>query len=232
MIQMRSEGGIWRATPPRRKARVLVVFATALAIALVAWALRPADRSAPVMRVALGNVPEKRVAEFGHEMPRIAMFSPVVPPVGSPLASAPSPLGGASATGLKASGREKAEAATRPQPRNLAQSRVGPDENGLLPIEFTLQQGVSSQVGGVGVAKTIASEAGQATGLTIFLIKGSLIEVDRGELISALATLGASEKADNLPAAGDNGRLSLDRVRTAGLDLSYDAIRDRLILRP
>ncbi len=227
MIQMRHREGRWKPVPRRRIARPLVTALTLAAIAAASLAMRPTADSGAVMRVSLDRVPEERVVEFGHEMPRLAMVSPV-PPTANPVD--PIPVAGNTVTGTGMS--QKLASVPERQTRPQAAVFVAPDSNGILPIDFELQEGVSSQVGGVGVAKTLAAEDGQATGLTIFLIGGSLIEVDRQELIAALAQLGASDKAGRVPPAGETGRLSLDRVRTAGLDLRYDAIRDRLILRP
>lgn len=58
------------------------------------------------------------------------------------------------------------------------------------------------------------------------------MEVDRKELMAALAKLGAAEKANSIPPADKSERLSPGRVRNAGLDLRYDPIDDRLVLRP
>lgn len=231
MIQMRSDGERLVPVPPRSRSRAIVALVTALAILVVAWTMGSdgSDRGA-VVRVSLSSVPEERVVHFGHEFP-----APAAGEAAALVADA----------GLEESGEEEiapvrtaaASAATSPgTPPNQREQRganfARPDANGVLPIGYSLTEGVSSVNGGVGVPKTIAAEGGEATGLTIFLIGGSLIEVDRGELVTALARLGASEKAGNLPAAGESGRLSLDRVRTAGLDLRYDAIHDRLVLRP
>ena len=231
MIQMRSDGERLVPVPPRSRSRTIVALITALTILLVAWNMRPADSDrGAVVRVSLSSVPEERVVRFGHEFPHpdptgpnavLAAAGPVVSEESpsSPDRTAPAP---ASAT------RISKQVARDQRIAKLAQ----PDANGVLPIGFSLAEGVSSVSGGVGVPKTIAAEGGEATGLTIFLIGGSLIEVDRGELVTALARLGASDKVGNLPAASESGRLSLDRVRTAGLDLRYDAIHDRLVLRP
>jgi hypothetical protein len=231
MIQMRSDGEKLVPVPPRSRSRVIVSLITALAILLVAWAMRPdgSDRGA-VVRVALSSVPEERVVHFGHEFPRPGPAGPdAVLAAGEPAVSGEAASPTDRTAPPPASAAQIAKQAAREQrPANYAK----PDANGVLPIGFSLAEGVSAVSGGVGVSKTIAAEGGEATGLTIFLIGGSLIEVDRGELVTALARLGASEKAGNLPAAGESGRLSLDRVRTAGLDLRYDAIRDRLVLRP
>lgn len=231
MIQMRSDGERLVPVPPRSRARAIVALVTALAILMVAWNMRPngSERGA-VVRVSLSSVPEERVVHFGHEF-----SAPAAGEVAALVADA----------GLEGIGEEEiapvrtaaASAASSPgAPRSQREQRganfARPDANGVLPIGYSLTEGVSSVSGGVGVPKTIAAEGGDATGLTIFLIGGSLIEVDRGELVTALARLGASDKAGNLPAAGESGRLSLDRVRTAGLDLQYDAIHDRLVLRP
>lgn len=231
MIAVHSDGR--RRVPVRQRnfARTIVLLATFACIGLFAWDMRPAtNASSAVVRVSLSAVPEERVVNFGHEFPRLAIAEPIaavegagpVPPEPDPRSPVPTNRAPAPAIAGQTS-----------VPREQRRTKYAkPDANGVLPIGYSLAQGVSSEIGGVGVPKTIASEGGEATGLTIFLIGGSLIEVDRGELVTALARLGASDKAGSLPAAGESGRLSLDRVRTAGLDLRYDAIRDRLVLRP
>lgn len=225
MIRMRRQGDGWRAVPPRNYARFAILLLTLLAIALFAWSMRPAPQGRAVMRVALDRVPEERVVRFGHAEPYLELVSPV--------AAAEMHV----EEGETISNQISAPAIRDAEPQRLAKAppsrtMVKPDRNGILPIGYSLSAGVSSQEGGVGVPKTIASEQGAATGLTIFLIGGSLIEVDRGELVAALAQLGAGDKADRLPPPSESGRLSLDRVRTAGLDLRYDAIQDRLVLKP
>lgn len=186
--------------------------------------MRISNENGAVMRVPLDRVPEEKVVSFGHADPS---FDPSwhfedpagadhVSPVEAHLAESGAP-----------------EPATPRVAKTVPPGRVvKPDRNGVLPIGYSLPQGVSSQEGGVGVSKTLAVEEGTATGLRIFLIGGSLIEIDRGELVAALGQLGAPEKAQRLPAANDAGRLSLESVRMAGLDVRYDAIRDRLVLRP
>ncbi len=237
MIQMRSDGERLVPVPPRSRSRTVVALITALTILLVAWNMRPANsESGAVVRVSLSSVPEERVVRFGHEFPGrdptgpnavLDAAGPVVSgeSLSSPDRTAPAPA--------SASASASATQISKQVARDQRMAKYAkPDSNGVLPIGFSLAEGVSSVSGGVGVPKTIAAEGGKATGLTIFLIGGSLIEVDRGELVTALARLGASDKVGNLPAASESGRLSLDRVRTAGLDLRYDAIRDRLVLRP
>ncbi|MBX7541299.1 hypothetical protein [Qipengyuania sphaerica] len=224
MIRMRQQGDRFLAVPPRRYARFIVLALTLLAIALFSWSMRPVSSAGAVMRVALDRVPEERVVEFGHENAPIRMIMPV-PAEEVPPGAASDPR---SSGGMRETERDRPRLAKAASPARM----VKPDKHGILPIGYSLPEGVSSQAGGVGVSKTLASEQGAATGLTIFLIGGSLIEVDRGELVAALAQLGAAEKASSLPPASESGRLSLDRVRTAGLDLRYDAIQDRLVLRP
>ena len=222
---MRRHQGRWSPRLRPSYSRLLVVFVTLVAIAIVSIGMGKLQGDGAVMRVALDRVPEERVVEFGHEAPQMVMVLPVPAPDAADFISPEPDLPATEPVRLAA-----AQPGTRPAPARP--STVRPDANGILPIDYSLPQGVSSQQGGVGVAKTIAAEGGVATGLTIFLIGGSLIEVDRGELVSALSQLGASDKASRLPPAGDTGRLSLDRVRTAGLDLRYDAVNDRLVLRP
>ena len=198
---------LWRAT--------LLVFGLCLAVAVAAL-VHAELQSRAVVRIALDQVPEERVVEFGHQDSAFAMVLPVT------------------ADAIEQSQVTQGVTAPLPESHRLPRTvaYVEPDRNGVLPINFSLDHGVSSAAGGVGVAKTIASDQGAMTGLTIFLVGGSIIEVDRGELAGALAAIGASERSSSLPAAGANGRLSLDRVRQAGLDLRYDAIRDRLVLNP
>ena len=222
-----------RLAPVRTRdyAQLAVAVITLCAIIGFSLSMRPASASRAVVRVAFDRIPEERVVDFGHEMPQITLVSPV--PADEPASDVHTPATEQPSTGATATNPATLAAA---RPRTAAvparQLAVKPDANGILPIDFSLPEGVSSQTGGVGVAKTLASEGGAATGLTIFLIGGSVIEVDRNELMAALAQLGASDKAGRIPEAGGSGRLSLDKVRTAGLDLRYDAIQDRLVLRP
>ena len=233
MIVMRRDKERWAPVAKRDYARAAVIIFTLAAIAAFSLAMRSAHENRAVVRVSLDRIPEERVVEFGHEMPRITLMSPIEPEV--PLAEVTIPsAGSAPPADLSAPPGPAVAAATprRPVGRRAAKPDLVADANGVLPIDFSLPEGISSHDGGVGVAKTLASEGGAATGLTIFLIGGSLIEVDRAELLAALAQLGAADKAGRIPPAGDSGRLSLERVRTAGLDLRYDAIHDRLVLRP
>ena len=229
---MRRTKDRWAPVTRRDYARAAVVIITLTAIAAFALAVRPSHENRAVVRVSLDRIPEERVVEFGHEMPRITLMSPTEAerPLGEVILPAAS---NAPATAPSAPpGPALAAAARKPDARRAERPALVADANGILPIDFRLPEGVSSHAGGVGVAKTLASEGGAATGLTIFLIGGSMIEVDRTELLAALAQLGAADKAGRIPPAGDSGRLSLDKVRTAGLDLRYDAIQDRLVLRP
>lgn len=224
MIRMRSSEGQMVPLVPAQVGRWVVLLATLAAICLFSWSMRPAHSSGAVVRVSLAKVPEERVVTFGHADQPFAMVLPV--PVENEPEAPQLPQTRATPGTQLSSERPAQRFATSPAPK------MKPDANGVLPIGFSLPKGVSSETGGVGVAKTLASETGAATGLTIFLIGGAVIEVDRNELVSALAQLGAADRAGSLPAAGETGRLSLDRVRTAGVDLRYDAIQDRLVLRP
>ena len=198
---------LWRAT--------LIVLGLFLAIA-VAAAVQTELQPGAVTRIALKEVPVEKVVEFGHQDGAFTMALPVpADPVERPVAR-----GYTQATAL------------RPDDTRRLSAYVEPDRNGVLPIDFSLGQGNSSATGGVGVTKNLASDKGAMTGLTIFLVGGSIIEIDRGELVLALTTIGASERSAALPSADPNGRLSLDRLRQAGVDLRYDAIRDRLVLNP
>lgn len=205
--------------------QLLLWIVAAILLALVLWSLRPSDNGDAVVRVSLDKVPEERVVRFGHA-DREWIVGESVPRE----QAAPPELAESKPAPQLQPVRKPASRSGEPTARSAAY--VKPDANGVLPIGYSLTEGISTKKGGVGVPKTIASEQGVITGLTIFLIGGSLIEVDRGALVAALSQIGASEKAAKLPPAGENGRLSLDRVRTAGLNLSYDAVRDRLVLKP
>ena len=231
MIVLRRRKERWAPVRTRDYSQFAVAVITLCAIIGFSLTMRPASANRAVVRVAFDRIPEERVVDFGHEMPRVTLVSPV--PADVPASDVQTPAAEQRTTdATDTSPATLASARPRTGPVPATQRAVKPDANGILPIDFSLPEGVSSQTGGVGVAKTLASEGGAATGLTIFLIGGSVIEVDRDELMAALAQLGASEKAGRVPPAGESGRLSLDRVRTAGLDLRYDAIHDRLVLRP
>lgn len=193
----------------------LCAIALALSLAIAAGALVHTELTkSDVVRIAMNEVPVERVVEFGHEEGAFAMVLPVSPPPSADTKVRPAAI---------------TEALTRPMPRT---AQFAPDENGVLPINFTLEEGETAIGGGVGVKKTIALQQGEMTGLTIFIVGDAMIEVERGELAKALEAIGAGSKAAVLPQAGRTGRLSLDRVRHAGLDLRYDAIQDRLVLHP
>ncbi|QZD91813.1 hypothetical protein K3162_09630 [Qipengyuania xiapuensis] len=186
---------------------------TCLALAMGALVVEKLNSNAAV-RIALDKVPVEKVVEFGHEDGAFAAALPLSSGETFPAASEP-------------------HVADRlPAPRPAVAIAPRPDRNGVIPIDFSLEQGETAVGGGVGVQKTIALSQGAMTGLKIFIVGDAVIEVDRLELARALAAIGAENKAVDLPAAGGNGRLSLDRVRHAGLDLRYDAVRDRLVLHP
>lgn len=208
----------------RGYARRFLLIAMVFAIPFSGWTLRTAENDTAVMRVPLDRVPEERVVSFGHSDTHFGVYPGGDYDAESPVQESATPRPAENAAADQAQPRLAQATPTRQSAR--------PDRNGVLPIGYSLPRGISSEKGGVGVSKTIAVEEGTATGLTIFLIGGSLIEIDRGELVAALGQLGASDKAGRLPAANDTGRLSLESVRMAGLDVRYDAIRDRLILRP
>lgn len=188
-----------------------------LCLAIAVAALIHAElQNRAVARIALDQVPVERVVEFGHEDGAFATVLPVPP----------------SAVEVWQGGELDRTPTRGPERLQPAVAYVEPDGDGVLPIDFSIEHGFTSASGGVGVTKTIATDQGAMTGLTIFLVGGSIIEIERSELAGALAAIGASERSQALPPAGANGRLSLDRVRQAGLDLRYDAIRDRLVLHP
>ena len=215
-----------RTQPPRARRSPypwLIAFALLL-VPFSSWTLQISNDNGAVMRVPLDRVPEEKVVSFGHADHGFEPSWQVENEAGAELEGPSEAIFAESSAPLHAT--------SRVAKTTLPGRAVGPDRNGVLPIGYSLPQGVSSQEGGVGVSKTLAVEEGTATGLRIFLIGGSLIEIDRGELVAALGQLGAPEKAQRLPAANEAGRLSLESVRMAGLDVRYDAIRDRLVLRP
>lgn len=191
----------------------LAALGLCLAIAIAA-VIHSDTQVRPVVRIPLNQVPIEKVVEFGHADGTFAI-------------ALPDKMKGIEEIGSVEHAKNSPD---RPENRQRPLAYVEPDRNGVLPISFSLDRGSSSGAGGVGVTKTIATLQGQMTGLTIFLVGGSSIEVDRAELAQALTAIGAGERSSSLPAAGSNGRLSLDRVRQAGLGLRYDAIRDRLVL--
>ena len=188
-----------------------------LCLAIAVAALIHAElQNRAVVRIALDQVPVERVVEFGREDGAFAVAPPVTPSV----------------VEVRQGGELDRNATRGPEWLQPAVAYVEPDADGILPIDFSIKQGFTTASGGIGVTKTIATDQGAMTGLTIFLVGGSIIEIERSELAGALAAIGANERSQALPPAGANGRLSLDRVRQAGLDLRYDAIRDRLVLHP
>lgn len=200
-----------------------LVFGIAFGIIIAVGALiQTKVSSQPVTRIAMNQVPVEKVVDFGHEDGEFAVqdLTPAQDPVPVSETKQNPEIGPA----------DKPQLAVAPNlPRR---SVVAPDANGVLPIAFSLEGGGTAGVAGLGVEKTIALEQGAVSGIKIFIVGDALIEVERQELARALNAIGAQAKAETLPDAGRSGRLTLDRVRHAGVDLRYDAIRDRLILRP
>lgn len=178
----------------------LVVF---LAFASTA-AVHPHDPSRDILRVALEPAPAERVVEFGH---------------GAQRADA-----GDQAANL-------AEFATQtpgaPEPSRMGPAPRGSSDRNILALDFSLKPNFNPGPDGMRVTKALAREKGPQTELPIILVDATRIEIGRAELLSALERLGLAMDDAKLP-QGD--RLSLDAVRRAGLDLRYDAIRDRLVL--
>lgn len=191
---------------------VLSTLATCLALALGALVVEKIVSRTPT-RIALAEVPVEKVAEFGHRDGAFAIALPDAPSDTGPVEP-----------------RRIVPERPAESPRTIAE--VAPETGSVLPIAFSLVQGETAVGGGVGVRKTIALPQGDMTGLTIFIVGDAVIEVERSELARALAAIGAGSETTVLPDAGGNGRLSLDRLRHAGLDLRYDAVRDRLVLHP
>ena len=77
------------------------------------------------------------------------------------------------------------------------------------------------------VQKNLVREGSGETSLPIFLMGGTRIEIDREALANALTQLGLDQQAVSLP---EQKRLTLEAVRGSGVNLAYDAIRDRLVL--
>ena len=199
-------------------ARMVVILVVLIVLFAITDFVQSRMARQPVTRIALAEVPVEKVVEFGHEE---GAFS-FVPSPADPAA----PVAGDGPAVPVATARNDIAPAAKPA------IQVRPDANGVLPIGFSLERGETSAGGGVGVSKTIASPKGEMAGLTIFIVGDALIEVDRAELVRALSTIGATEEVQRLPQASGNGRISLDRLRQAGLDVRYDAVGDRLVLHP
>ena len=103
----------------------------------------------------------------------------------------------------------------------------GSSDKNILALDFSLKPNFNPGPDGMRVTKALAREKGAQTELPIILVDATRIEIGRADLRAALDRLGVAKEDTKLP-QGD--RMSLDAVRRAGLDLRYDAIRDRLVL--
>ena len=98
----------------------------------------------------------------------------------------------------------------------------------VLKLSYRLEPAFDGGPDGVEVRKRLVRDGAGETSLPIFLMGGTRIEVERDTLASALAELKLDRQAADLP---DKKRLTLENVRSSGVDLTYDAIRDRLVLK-
>lgn len=98
----------------------------------------------------------------------------------------------------------------------------------ILKLSFRLEPAFDAGPDGVEVLKRLVRDGAGETDLPIYLMGGTRVEIERDKLASALAALKLDRQVANLP---DKPRLTLENVRSSGVDLSYDAIRDRLVLK-
>ena len=195
---------------PTRTRQGLVLAFTLLAMALTGYFLLTAEVhrvSSEVLRVALKPTPLETVTAFGHTRQAGAEIVE-----GTPAQALPND--GASEQGPIVAMSERSTFAAA-------------NDSGIIPLSYSLEPAFNPGPDGLRVSKPIALQGGDETQLALYLLNGTRIEVAREDLASALTRLGAAEKAKNLP---DLERMSLEQVRRAGLDLRYDAIRDRLML--
>lgn len=107
---------------------------------------------------------------------------------------------------------------------DLASDTLSPD---LMKLSYKLEPAFDGGPDGVQVQKNLVREGRGETSLPIFLMGGTRIEIDRDALANALTKLGLDQQAVSLP---EQKRLTLEAVRGSGVNLAYDAIRDRLVL--
>ena len=107
--------------------------------------------------------------------------------------------------------------------------KLGDDtpSNELMKLSYRLEPAFDGGPDGVQVQKNLVREGSGETSLPIFLMGGTRIEIDREALANALTQLGLDQQAVSLP---EQKRLTLEAVRGSGVNLAYDAIRDRLVL--
>ena len=98
----------------------------------------------------------------------------------------------------------------------------------ILKLSYRLEPAFDAGPDGVEVLKRLVRDGAGETDLPIYLMGGTRIEIERDKLASALAELKFDRQVANLP---DKPRLTLENLRSSGVDLSYDAIRDRLVLK-
>ena len=109
------------------------------------------------------------------------------------------------------------------------EEKVAAAEGGdILKLSYRLEPAFDAGPDGVEVLKRLVRDGAGETDLPIYLMGGTRIEIERDKLASALAELKFDRQVANLP---DKPRLTLENLRSSGVDLSYDAIRDRLVLK-
>ena len=201
--------------PPRslRSAQVQVALATAAVVLMVVFfafssfaMTHPHDPTRDILRVSLEPMPTESVVPSAHEL------APRIETAGSDLAEPTSALASADNTGALQAAAGKA---------------VPLADNGIIPLSFRLKPNFNPGPDGLQVTKPLALKEGGQTDLAIILVDASRIEIERSALSGALERLGLRGAGESLP---EKERLSLDAIRSAGIDLRYDAIRDRLVL--
>lgn len=201
--------------PPRslRSAQVQVALATAAAVLMVVFfafssfaMTTPHDPTRDILRVSLEPMPTERVVPPAHER-------------ATPIELASSDLADPQAAHVQG---ETLGSLTVPK-GDTSPATAG----SIIPLSFELKPNFNPGPEGLKVTKPLALQEGRQTDLSIILVDASRIEIERSALSGALEQLGMGGKGEKLPA---KERLSLDTIRNAGIDLRYDAIRDRLVL--
>lgn len=182
---------------------LLAVLFSALASAAV---LHPDDPSRHVLRIALEPISSERVLIPDHVPTRTGLALPE-----------PEQAEGPSQTG---------QATSFAAPAKTRIANVSTDQQ-IMPLSFRLTPNFNPGPEGLTVTKQLAHQSGKLADIQIILVDATRIEIERASLSSALAELGLAEAGKRLP---ETQKLSLETIRRAGLDLRYDAIRDRLVL--
>lgn len=122
---------------------------------------------------------------------------------------------------------QSAEDRSAPSPQVTPPDRLG-FEPGLLGLRFSIAPEDRAR-GAIRTKKRFQINGGAAKSLPITVADDGSIEVDAKDILRELDGAASARTLDNLSVASKTGdSISFDQLRSAGLDVRYDAVLDKI----